>query len=36
MFTNQHVAWSGWDVVGSSVVASLLLALWRPKRSDEA
>ncbi|KAL4815436.1 hypothetical protein BDW67DRAFT_176260 [Aspergillus spinulosporus] len=36
MLTSQQVAWSGWAVVGSSVVAALLLALWKPKPRDDA
>ncbi|KAL4783897.1 hypothetical protein BJX76DRAFT_357568 [Aspergillus varians] len=34
MITNQQVARSGWTVVGSSVVVTLLLAVWKP--SDDA
>lgn len=36
MMTNQQVARSGWTVVGASVVAAFMLALWRPSGADRA
>ncbi|OJJ65066.1 hypothetical protein ASPSYDRAFT_141060, partial [Aspergillus sydowii CBS 593.65] len=36
MFTNKQVAVSGWTVVGASVVAAFMLALWKPAGVDRA